>query len=257
MDKRTLKKFLIIIGIVLLVTDFIICVSDSRGIYEVLFGRGLEILDNFGELESIIFLSGFFSLILGIIIQSDTISIESENNANLIKKYKRLRILGCLPFIVLVCLSIKYAISGFTFLWSATDYGFEAFWQSFFIYLVGSWHLYVIASIIIIKSSLRIRSLNQRGCINKKKLILIITIIILWIAITLIRNIILINDMVESFENEINNIYCQDYTHKDVFPINPYCTKCQAREGQVQHKCTKPNGIDIYCRVCGKEMLYL
>ena len=48
------------------------------------------------------------------------------------------------------------------------------------------------------------------------------------------------------------NTYCMDKTHRGIYPVNPYCTKCKGRDGIVQHECTNPNGIDKYCSSCGK-----
>ena len=46
--------------------------------------------------------------------------------------------------------------------------------------------------------------------------------------------------------------YCYDVSHRGVYPVNPYCEKCGARDGIVMHKCTNPDGKEKYCRVCGK-----
>ena len=53
----------------------------------------------------------------------------------------------------------------------------------------------------------------------------------------------------------IDNSYCKDNTHRGVFPVNPYCTKCNGRDGVALHECTNPNGMDIYCRVCGRKVI--
>lgn len=50
----------------------------------------------------------------------------------------------------------------------------------------------------------------------------------------------------------LDSSYCTDKTHRGIFPVNPYCTKCHGADGFVQHKCTNPNGIDKYCPSCGK-----
>lgn len=50
----------------------------------------------------------------------------------------------------------------------------------------------------------------------------------------------------------VNNVFCFDNTHRGIYPVNPYCTKCHGRDGIVQHKCTNPNGEDKYCSSCGK-----
>lgn len=48
------------------------------------------------------------------------------------------------------------------------------------------------------------------------------------------------------------NIYCTDESHRDTYPVNPYCEKCRGIDGVVQHECTNPNGEEKYCRTCGK-----
>ena len=58
-----------------------------------------------------------------------------------------------------------------------------------------------------------------------------------------------------TFATIIDTSYCKDNTHRGVFPVNPYCTKCHGRDGIVQHECTNPNGIDKYCRSCGKKVV--
>ena len=50
------------------------------------------------------------------------------------------------------------------------------------------------------------------------------------------------------------NIYCTDESHRDAYPVNPYCEKCRGKDGIVQHECINPNGKDKYCRTCGKEV---
>lgn len=50
----------------------------------------------------------------------------------------------------------------------------------------------------------------------------------------------------------VNNIFCFNDTHRGIYPVNPYCTKCHGRDGIVQHKCRNPNGKDKYCSSCGK-----
>ena len=50
----------------------------------------------------------------------------------------------------------------------------------------------------------------------------------------------------------VSNVFCFDVTHRWIYPVNPYCTKCCGRDGIVQHECTNPNGNDKYCSSCGK-----
>lgn len=72
-----------------------------------------------------------------------------------------------------------------------------------------------------------------------KKILVILLVIILLIVLVL---------------GLINNYYCKDETHRDVYPVNPYCTKCHGKDGIKQHECTNPNGKDKYCRSCGKKI---
>lgn len=50
----------------------------------------------------------------------------------------------------------------------------------------------------------------------------------------------------------VNNVFCFDDTHRKIYPVNPYCTKCHGRDGIVEHECTNPNGENKYCSSCGK-----
>ena len=50
----------------------------------------------------------------------------------------------------------------------------------------------------------------------------------------------------------VNNMFCYEVSHREVYPVNPYCEKCRRRDGDIQHECTNPNGKEKYCRVCGK-----
>lgn len=54
----------------------------------------------------------------------------------------------------------------------------------------------------------------------------------------------------------VNNMFCFDGTHRGIYPVNPYCTKCQGRDGIVQHECSNPNGEDKFCSSCGKIIAY-
>lgn len=52
-----------------------------------------------------------------------------------------------------------------------------------------------------------------------------------------------------------SNIYCNNFSHRGVVPVNPYCTRCHGRDGFVRHECTNPNGKNKYCPSCGKIVL--
>ena len=60
----------------------------------------------------------------------------------------------------------------------------------------------------------------------------------------------------KDYEKPIDlNIYCSEQSHRDVFPVNPHCSKCNNIDGIVRHKCTNPDGEDKYCTSCGKIIL--
>ena len=50
----------------------------------------------------------------------------------------------------------------------------------------------------------------------------------------------------------VNNMFCYEVSHREIYPVNPYCEKCRGRDGDIQHECRNPNGKEKYCRVCGK-----
>jgi len=92
-------------------------------------------------------------LILGLIIKKD-------NNKNPIEKYKKLRILGYLPFIGVLCFGIYSAIvGGVGFPTSYSDSTWiEDFLGSIFIISLFVWPLYIIGFFLIIKSSSKIKN---------------------------------------------------------------------------------------------------
>ena len=75
---------------------------------------------------------------------------------------------------------------------------------------------------------------------------IVIFIIVAIIAISIIFS------NTNDYNNTENSDYCTDNTHREVYPVNPYCTKCKGRDGIVPHECTNPNGIDKFCPSCGK-----
>ena len=50
----------------------------------------------------------------------------------------------------------------------------------------------------------------------------------------------------------VNNMFCYEVSHREVYSVNPYCEKCRGRDGDIQHECRNPNGKEKYSRVCGK-----
>lgn len=51
-------------------------------------------------------------------------------------------------------------------------------------------------------------------------------------------------------------MYCTDISHKNAYPVNPFCTTCRQINGIIQHECKNPNGEEIYCPSCGKIAKY-
>ena len=101
-------------------------------------------------LEHILFILGIVFLVFGLIINED--NLLSQDNKNLVIKYKLLRVLGYLPFIGIVCFAIYEGLFGFSFL-GDTSYGFVAFLCVIGFYSFLIWPIYIIGIILIIKSS--------------------------------------------------------------------------------------------------------
>lgn len=130
MNKTILKKFLIIIGLILLLTNFIICLGTEGDILGALFAMAFETFVEFGELESILSILGIAFLFSGLIIKKENIPNEIKYSKDSIVKYKILRVLGYLPFVGILCFASYSAICGFSFFLS-TSYGFEAFFRKY------------------------------------------------------------------------------------------------------------------------------
>ena len=165
MNKKLLKIFLIIIGLILLLSNFIICFIYSGDILGALFAMTFETFVEFGELESILSILGMAFLFFGLIIKKENTPNTAENNKNSIVKYKILRTLGYLPFVGILCFAIYSAIYGFTFGFS-TSYGLDAFLGTIFFFSLFIWPLYIIGAIIIIKSSSNIENFKKSDIQN-------------------------------------------------------------------------------------------
>ena len=187
MNKRILKNFLIIVGLILLGINFIIHLIDSGDIFEALLYMAFETFVEFGELESILSILGITLLAFGILIKNENTSNEPQNDEKSVRKYKLLRILGYTPFIVILCfVTIRY--------------GFNDFLGIIFLFSLFGWPLYIIGIILIIKSSSKVRSFkelnnknitnqNEQQAIKKNNFTPLIAIVaILCIAIVLFIN---------------------------------------------------------------------
>lgn len=167
MNKKFLKRYLIIIGLILLFVNFIICFIKEGDIFFALFTMAFETFAEFGELESILSILGTIFLVLGLIIKQEN-EPKTLNNENSIVKYKILRVLGYLPFIGILCFSIYSSICGFSFLFS-TSYGMGAFFGTIFLISLFIWPLYIIGAIIIIKSSSKINAFKKSNVQNSRE----------------------------------------------------------------------------------------
>ena len=163
MNKKFLKRFLIIIGLILLLVNFIICLINEGDIFYALFTMAFETFAEFGELESILSILGMIFLVLGLIIKQENAPKTVDKNS--IVKYKILRAFGYLPFIGILCFAIYSSICGFSFLFS-TSYGVGAFFGTIFLMSLFIWPLYIIGAIIIIKSSSKINNFNKSNVQN-------------------------------------------------------------------------------------------
>ena len=73
MNKKFLKRYLIIIGLILLFVNFIICFIKEGDIFFALFTMAFETFAEFGELESILSILGTIFLVWGLIIKQENV----------------------------------------------------------------------------------------------------------------------------------------------------------------------------------------
>ena len=74
-----------------------------------------------------------------------------------------------------------------------------------------------------------------------KKSIICVIILLIILVIGIVINV-----------NIVNNMFCYEVSHREVYPVNPYCERCGGRDGIVQHECKNPKGEEKYCKVCGE-----
>lgn len=165
MNKKFLKRFLIIIGLILLLSNFVICFIRDGDIFGALFAMIFKTFVEFGELESILSILGTIFLVWGLIIKKENVPETVDNNRNSIVKYKILRFLGYLPFVGILCFAIYSSICGFSFLFS-TSYGLDAFFGTILLISLFIWPLYIIGAIIIIKSTSKINNFKKSNVQN-------------------------------------------------------------------------------------------
>lgn len=154
------KKILISIGTILLVTLFIMEYLDTKSIVDAFFNISIETISDFGEIESILSISGILCIIIGILSKNDFNKEKTKDSKKLIMKYKILKWLGFLPFIAIVSIGVFSSIVGFSFMFS-TSYGIAAFFESILIISLFIWPLYIIGIVLIIYSKKKITNLNS------------------------------------------------------------------------------------------------
>jgi len=77
------------------------------------------------------------------------------------KLYKVLRLLGFIPFIIVLSYAIYNMFSGTTFIFTELI-GFEAFYCTIIVYSIHLWPLYIIGLILIILSTIKLKKLNNK-----------------------------------------------------------------------------------------------
>lgn len=155
MNRKLLKKVLIMIGVVLLIISFSIY-FDEYGIDAILLMINHFVYE-FYKIDSILAIVGLGCLFIGIRLNENNVEINSDKY---IRKYKIIRILGFLPFVCLLCYSIYCFIFGFTFF--ETWYGFKGFYQALFWFSVLFWPLYIVGIILIVISFIKLRKVNKK-----------------------------------------------------------------------------------------------
>ena len=156
MNKKLLKNILITIGIIYLFIILLLNLHFNYNIIESLCNMFGGLFINF----NIIFLPGIISLIAGFMIDTK----QTEPKQNSIKKYIKLRILGLIPFIGILCYAFLSTIVGASFMGSDI-FGFDAFILVLLACFMSPWSW--LGLVLIIISTLKIKKSK-----TKKQLIL-------------------------------------------------------------------------------------
>ena len=85
------KPILISIGSILLVSLFILEYLDTKSIGDAFFNVSIETISDFGEIESILSISGILCIIIGILSKNDFNKEKTKDSKKLIMKYKILK----------------------------------------------------------------------------------------------------------------------------------------------------------------------
>ena len=155
--KKIIQKLLIIIGIILLMSLFIVEYMDTKSIINAFFTISLNTVLEFGKIESLLSILGILCIIIGIFSKENL----NRNNSNKsLMKYKILKWIGIFPFIAILCIGLFSMINGFSFMFS-TSYGISAFFESIMIISLFIWPLYIIGIALIIYSKKKITNIEK------------------------------------------------------------------------------------------------
>ena len=155
--KKIIQKLLIIIGIILLMSLFIVEYMDTKSIINAFFTISLNTVLEFGKIESLLSILGILCIIIGIFSKENL----NRNNSNKsLMKYKILKWIGIFPFIAILCIGLFSMINGFSFMFS-TSYGISAFFESIMIISLLIWPLYIIGIALIIYSKKKITNIEK------------------------------------------------------------------------------------------------
>lgn len=168
MNKGILKKVFVIIGVIIWLLNILIYFIESGNIFDALLFTAFETIVEFGEIESILSISGSIFILLGVIIKDESIPHATEFNKKSIVKYKILRCIGYLPFVIALVSGILGMVAGFGFFFSYHD-GIDGFLGSIFFLSLLIWPLYIIGLAIIIQSSSKLKSIKNRNSCDKNQ----------------------------------------------------------------------------------------
>ena len=151
MSKKILKIILITLSSVYIAFNLM-----TEGFLNMLLDTALD------PIENIFFILSIILLLIGIIIDDsndETVNskkIDNNINTQKIKKYKILRFIGFLPFILVISCGIFFMFTGFGFFFN-TSHGVSAFFGSIFFISLFAWPLYIVGIILIIKSNQKLK----------------------------------------------------------------------------------------------------
>lgn len=147
MNKKILKKFLILIGTMYLFIVFLLIFSNTKDIFESLS----TILDGLFINFNTIFLPGIIFIISGFII-------DNEIDSNSLKKYKKIRCIGLVPIYGILFYGCLSTVIGTSFMEEDTA-GLNALILTFLAFIMSP--CFFISLVLIIISSFKIMKIKH------------------------------------------------------------------------------------------------